>query len=246
MQSNQNPLPLSLVSQSAFIAKHIQSVQFDHMFHHSQSSWPWWAPIRSVPLSQCVDAHFVGLTSLLIFSLLLLLNWTLGAKSSAPMWVSVSSPIHGQMKILWWFARYFSVWLWNKTIRHYLICCPGKNQGTSPWTRKASKVKSFADPKMAPLIKIFTSLLPFPPFLYPTHPIPPSSLEFYLSKFSLEISPYIHPQISMHQILPGFTLLFTFSKITNYKLNILYLWLGSTYELVYTIFLFLGLCYLTY
>ena len=38
------------------------------------------------------------LTSLLMFSLLLLLIWTLRAQSSAPMWVSVIISIHRQMK----------------------------------------------------------------------------------------------------------------------------------------------------
>ena len=37
--------------------------------------------------------------NMLMFSLLLLLIWTLGAQSSAPMWVSVSISIHSQMKI---------------------------------------------------------------------------------------------------------------------------------------------------
>ena len=109
MQSNQNSVSLSVDSQSAFIASQIQSVQFDHMLHHSQSSRPLWVPIRSVLPSQCMDARFICLTFLLMFSLLLLLIGTLEIKSSVPVWVSVSIPIHGQMKFLWWYARYSSV-----------------------------------------------------------------------------------------------------------------------------------------
>ena len=111
---------------------------------------------------------------------------------------------------------------------------------------------------MAPLIKIFTSLLPYPSFLRPTLPIPPSSSESSPSPFSLPISPYIHslhpraPKICLailftsniqednNMIFFGFTFLFSFSGITNYRLNVLLWWLESTYEWVHTIFLFLG------
>ena len=47
----------------------------------------------------CVDAPLMILTSLLIFSLFLLLIWTLGSQSSDPMWVSVSISIHHWVKI---------------------------------------------------------------------------------------------------------------------------------------------------
>ena len=57
----------------------------------------------------------------------------------------------------------------------------------------SSRVKSLENPKMAPLIKIFTSLLPYPPFLHPTHSILPSSPESSPSPFSLPISPYTYP-----------------------------------------------------
>ena len=43
----------------------------------------------------------------------------------------------------------------------------------------------------------------------------------------------------------GFTLLFDFSRLANYKLNVLCLWLESTNERVHTILIFLGLGYLT-
>ena len=37
---------------------HIQRIRVDHMLVQSQSSWPWWALIRSVPLYQWVNAQF--------------------------------------------------------------------------------------------------------------------------------------------------------------------------------------------
>ena len=56
---------------------------------------------RSAPLSQWVGAPLMDLTSLLMFSLLMLLIWSLGVQSSAPMCVSVPISIHRQMKVLW-------------------------------------------------------------------------------------------------------------------------------------------------
>ena len=45
--------------------------------------------------------------------------------------------------------------------------------GTSPWTPgNPSRIKSLANPKIASLIKIYTSLLPYPPFLHPNRLIP--------------------------------------------------------------------------
>ena len=41
LQWNQNPMSLSLASQSALIVSHIQRIRFDHMLVQSQSSWPW-------------------------------------------------------------------------------------------------------------------------------------------------------------------------------------------------------------
>ena len=175
-----------------------------------------------------------------MFSLLLLLIWTLGAQASAPGWVSVSISIHRQMKVLWWYGRYSSVWLWDKASSGTLSSAA---QGTI-WRPllgpgNPSIFKSLANPKMAPLIKIFTSLLPYPPFLHPTHPIPPSSPEFVPSPFSLPISPYTNPphprapkfclaimstsniQEDNYMIFFGFTFLFSFSRITNYRLNVL-------------------------
>ena len=63
MQKRQIPVPLSLASQSASIVSHIQRVQFDHMLIQLQSSWIWWAPIRSGTLSLWVDTPLVILTS---------------------------------------------------------------------------------------------------------------------------------------------------------------------------------------
>ena len=82
------------------------------------------ASVHSHYISPAIPVH--GCTSrrpdfVLMFSLLLLLIWTLGAKSSAPMWVSASISTYGQMKVLWWYARYSSVWLWNQAIRHPLL-----------------------------------------------------------------------------------------------------------------------------
>ena len=48
------------------------------MLVQSQSSWPWWALIRSVPLYQWVNAPLAVLISFFMFSFLLLLIWTLG------------------------------------------------------------------------------------------------------------------------------------------------------------------------
>ena len=47
-----------------------------------------------------MDASLVILIFLLMFSLILLLIWTLGAQSSASKWVSVSISIHRQIKVL--------------------------------------------------------------------------------------------------------------------------------------------------
>ena len=69
----------------------------------------------------------------------------------------------------------------------------GKIGGPHLGPRNSSKVKSLANPKIVPLIKILTLLFPFPPFFHPTHPIPTRSLEFSLSKFFLAISLYLHP-----------------------------------------------------
>ena len=51
------------------------------------------------PLVSEVNAPHTVLISFFMFSLLLLLIWTLGAQSSAPMWVSISIAIHRRMKV---------------------------------------------------------------------------------------------------------------------------------------------------
>ena len=90
------PSAIVLGFSAALIVHHIQRVWFYPMLFQSQSSWPWWAPNGSAPLSPWVGAPLVVLTSLLMFSLVLLLIPTLGAKSGAPVWIS----IHRQMKVL--------------------------------------------------------------------------------------------------------------------------------------------------
>ena len=187
-----------------------------------------------------------------MFSLLLLLIWTWGAQSSAPMWVSVSISIsiHPQMKVLWCYARYSSVWLWDKASSGTLSsAAQGTIWGPLLGPGNPSRDKSLENPEMVPLIKIFTFLLPYPPVLHPTHPTPPSSPESSPSPFSLPISPYINhsPHPHAHSFCPailfasnfqedlymfffGFTLLFGFSGLVNYGLNDLGLWLEFTNE----------------
>ena len=101
-------MALSLASQSAPIVSHIQRVQFDYMFiQSSPAGFDGFDELPSNPLtgtlSQWVDQPLAGQTSLLIFSLLLLFNWTLGAQSGAPMWVSVSISLHHRKKVPSWY-----------------------------------------------------------------------------------------------------------------------------------------------
>ena len=97
-----------------------------------------------------------------------------------------------------------------------------------------SKVKSLANPKMAPLNKILTSLLPFPTFLLPHISIhqalsnPPFLPSLYQSPLTstprspctnlwLAILSTSNIQEDNSMIFFIFTFLFTFSKITNYS-----------------------------
>ncbi|KAM7324975.1 hypothetical protein ACRRTK_015228 [Alexandromys fortis] len=54
---------------------------------------------------------------------------------------------------------------------------------------------------MSPLIKIYTSLLPYPPFLYPNHPISPSSPHPHLFTF---LSPSLLTLFPPHSQDPNF------------------------------------------
>ena len=138
-----------------------------------------------------------------MFSLLLLLIWTLGINSRAPMWVPASISTYGQMKVIWWCARYSSVWLWNQAIRHPHLLPREKSGDLSLALAYSSKVKSLAIPKISPLIKILTFLLPFPPFLFPKLPFLQalSNPSFLPSLFQSHLT--CTAQISMHQFVPG-------------------------------------------
>ena len=75
-----------------------------------------------------------------------------------------------------------------------LLSCSRNKLGTSPWTPgNPSRVQSLANPKIVPLIKIYTSLLPYPLFLHPNHPIPPS---YPHSPLLFSLSPYPHPTLT--------------------------------------------------
>ena len=112
----------------------------------------------------------------------------------------------------------------------------GKIGGLFLGPGNSSKVKSLANPKLAPLINLYTSLLPFQPFLHQTHPIPPSSLESSLSTFSLPISLYIQPpdlhapnfawKSSLLPISRRITLWFSFSS-PSYLPSVRSLFIGS-------------------
>ena len=135
MQSNQNPVPLSLASLSTFIASHIQSVQFDHVLHHTQSSRPWCSPIRSVPSSQCMDALLVGLTSC---SCSPCFCYSFGPSEQNPVLQFGSLSLSPFMARWRFYGGMQDIHQCGYGTRPSgtLICCPGKNRGTSPWTSK--------------------------------------------------------------------------------------------------------------
>ena len=107
---------------------------------------------------------------------------------------------------------------------------------------------------MAPLIKISSSLLPYPTFIHLNHPTPPSSSQSFPSPYSLPFSPnhpYSHApkfclvilsasnfQEDLYMFFLGFTLLFSFFRIMKYRLNVPCLWLESNYEWVHTMLCF--------
>ena len=199
----------------------------------------------------------------LMFSLLLLLIWTFGTKSSAPVWVSVSISIYGQVKVLWWYARYSSVWLWNKAIRHPHLLPRKKSGDLSLNLGTTLRWSLLQTLKWLPSLRYWLPCCHFHPFSFhtshstklfqillfsylstklPLHSTPRSPC----TNFCLAILSTSNIQEDISMIFFGFTFFFTSSTITNYRLNVLYLCLESTYELVHTIFVFLGLDYLNH
>ena len=107
------------------------------------------------------------------------------------MWVSVSISIHHQMKVLWWYAKYSSVWLWAKACSGTLSSAvQGTIWGSLLGPGNPSRIKSLGNPKMAPLVEIYTCLLPYPSFF--PHLIPPRHPQSSPSPLSLTIFPYFH------------------------------------------------------
>ena len=81
------------------------------------------------------------------------------------------SPDEGSMVI------FINVAIGQGQFRHPFLCCSTNKLGTSAWTPgNPSRVKSLANPKMAPLVRITSSLLPYPPFLHLNYPIPQALL----------------------------------------------------------------------
>ena len=94
---------------------------------------------------------------------------------------------------------FISVAMGQGQFRHPFLCCSGNKLGTSPWTPgNPSRVKSLANPKIAPLIKIYTSLLPHPPLLHPNHPIPSS---FPHPPLLPSLPPFLFADLSLNSLL---------------------------------------------
>ena len=83
----------------------VPAIQLSPTFKCSSLVQCWFLPsqggIDELPLAVSVGIPILVLASLLIFSLLPLINCTLGAQLSAPLWVSASVSISCWMKFLW-------------------------------------------------------------------------------------------------------------------------------------------------
>ena len=153
------------------------------------------------------------------------------------MWVSVSISIHRQMKVLWWYAKYSSVWLGAKASSGTLSSVQRTIWESLLGPGIPFIIKSPVNPKMTPLVEIYTSLIPYPSFLPSPHPNPPSFPHSSPTPFSLTLSPSNNPprppctrgclallstsnlQEDNYMIFFRFTFLFSFSRITNNRLK---------------------------
>ena len=73
----------------------------------------------------------------------------LGGSVSNPVWVSVSISIHCQIKVLWWYAKYSSVWLWlwaKASSGSLSSAVQGTIGGSLLGPGNPSRIKSLADP----------------------------------------------------------------------------------------------------